>query len=318
MQKNLNSIKIGILGQSNLSAHVLSKFEKAGSLCITGIHGTRNPGGYYHLDSCEELIDMSDAFLISDLAWSDFASISNLVKNSKHVYLENACLLTIGEIKRLGSLATEAGVIVQLGLKHRYHKVYRILKSYELKPRIIECSRFMKFTENATSISVISDLMMHDIDVVLTIAGSGVKAISATGVGQIYDDPDVVNARIEFYNGCIANLSASKISIKNVHKTQFFQNNSHYTVNFLDQSFKILKNGIETDESKDVMEDVVNDSLLLKENADSAEIFAKEIETFYHCIVENNEPDATIDDFLNTKLVADLICDQLERNYKSK
>ena len=318
MQKNLKSIKIGILGQSNLSDRVLSKFEKEGSLTITGIHGTRNPGAYFHLDSCEELIEISDAFLISDLAWSDFDTISNLVRNSKHVYLENACLLTNGEIKRLGNLADEAGVIVQLGLKHRYHKAYKILKSYELKPRIIECNRFMKYTENATAISVISDLMMHDIDVVLTLAGSGVKSINATGVGVLYDDPDVVNARIEFYNGCIANLSASKISVKNVHKTQFFQNNSHYTVNFLDQSLKILKNGVETNEALDMPGEIPNDSLLLKEIADSTEIFAKEIETFYHCIVENNEPDATIGDFLNTKLVADLICDQLERNYKSK
>jgi predicted dehydrogenase len=314
MQRNSKTLKIGILGRSNLPHEIVQRMEKRGMLKITGIHGTKNPEVYRKIDDFDDFLIEPEAVFISDLSWSDFATVAGLVKHSKHVYLENPCLFSNGEIRKVELLAAEAGVVVQLGLKHRYQSTYRVIRDFDLKPRIIECNRFLKFSENTTSISVISDLMMHDIDVVLTLAGSPVKSINATGVGVLYDDPDVVNARIEFYNGCIANLAASKISGKNVHKTRFFQNNSYYAVNFLDQSVSMLKNGSDNEEF------VLNGTETQKpaQNADSCDIFAVELETFYRCIIDKTSPEASVADFLNTKIVADRIIDQLERNFKRK
>ncbi len=318
MQIKLQMLAIGILGRSNISAKVIQQMEKKGLFHLIGIHGTNKPGKYYFFDQMNEFLGCSDAVIVTDLAWSDFGTISSLIKNSKHVYLENACLLSNSEIRKIENLATEADVVVQIGLKHRYLKSYQILKNFELKPRIIESNRFIKFNEKTTTISVINDLMMHDIDVVLTLAGSPVKAINATGVGILFDDPDVVNARIEFYNGCIANLAASKISGKDVHKTRFFQNNSYYSLNFLDQSLTTLKNGSETEDFLDNDEKSDKSSPSSVQLVDSSDIFAKELETFYHCIADRAEPEARVTDYLNTKLVADLIVDQLERNFKGK
>lgn len=314
MQRNLKTLKIGILGRSNLPPATVQRMEKRGILAITGIHGTKHPDSYRYIDDYEDFMRDPEAVFISDLSWSDFQTLSSLIRQSKHVYLENPCLLTNGEIRKIELLASEAGVIVQLGLKHRYRNTYRVIKDIDLKPRIIECNRFLKFSENTTSISVISDLMMHDIDVALTLAGSPVKSINATGVGVLYDDPEVVNARIEFFNGCIANLAASKISGKNVHKTRFFQNNSYYAVNFLEQSVSMLKNGSDNEELIVPGSDVIPDA----QNTDSCDIFARELETFYRCIADRLTPEASVSDFLNTKIVADRITDQLERNFKRK
>lgn len=314
MQRNSKTLKIGILGRSNLPPVTVQRMEKCGMFKITGIHGTKRAGEYRLIQDFDDFMIEPDAIFISDLSWSDFSTVSGLIRRSKHVYLENPCLLTNGEIRKIELLAAEADVAVQLGLKHRYTSTYRVIRDFDLKPRIIECNRFLKFSENTTSISVISDLMLHDIDVVLTLAGSPVKSINATGVGVLYDDPDVVNARIEFYNGCIANLAASKISGKNVHKTRFFQNNSYYAVNFLDQSVSMLKSGSDNEEF------IINGTEPPKhaQNADSCDIFAQELETFYRCIVERTAPEASVTDFLNTKIVADRIIDQLERNFKRK
>lgn len=284
---------------------------------IAGIFGSTEKG-VYTFDSSDELTRYADAVIISDLAWSDFSSIATVIRSSCHVYLENACLLSNLEMKKIHQLALEAGVVVQVGLKHRYMKTYQLLKEFEMKPRIIETNRFLKYSENSTTLSVINDLMMHDIDVVLTLAGSPVKSINATGVGVIYDDPDVVNVRIEFYNGCIANLAASKVSGKDVHKTRFFQNNSYYSVNFLEQSLTTLKNGEEEEELLISTGKLNKTDHTASEMVTSSAIFARELETFYQCVADNRQPEAHVTDYLNTKLVADLIVDQLERNYKGK
>ncbi len=305
MQKHSKIIKTGLLGARPIPASINRRkiFEWTGYF---GTHADDETG----TEEFEEFITQAEAIVVADLAWSDFQTISDLIRSTRHVYLEHPYLLSNGEIRRLENLALEAGVVVQLGLKHRYAEGFRVIKEFDIRPRIIDCNRQIKFSDKTTHISVISDLMLQDIDVALNLAGSPVKSINATGVGVMFDDPDVVNARIEFYNGCIATLNASKISGKEVHKSRFYQNNSYYSLNFLDQSVSMLRNGSDNEEWIYKPEE--------SDTSQNSDIFARELETFYRCIMDKSLPVANVGEYLNTRLVADQIIDQLERNFRKR
>jgi hypothetical protein len=189
-----------------------------------------------------------------------------------------------------------------------------------LEPRIIECNHYLKRqTHQRTKISLINEILLPDIDIVLSLANSRVKHVSATGVGVLFEDPDVVNARIEFYNGCVATISASKIADKEVHKLRFFQNNNYHTLNFQNQSLRIVTGNDAPEEIEAaIVEEQMDDQINFHKSVNRQEILEKEIESFYYCIVLGTDPVLSLSEFIESRDVADRILDQLERNFSRK
>ncbi|MGB0851047.1 MAG: hypothetical protein ACPGTP_07360, partial [Bacteroidia bacterium] len=212
-------MRIGIIGSGNFSEKVYSALKENASITLVGGFDTPQFSDFESFSSMEDLLQLVDTILVFDIMSSNYATLSEVIKYGKNLYVESPSLCGRRDLRNLEMLAYESGVQIQIGLKQRFYSFYSDLEKYKIVPRILESSRFVKFNKKSTQLSVIDDLMLHDIDVTLKLADAEVKSIYSTAVGVYYKDPDVVNTRIEFYNGCVANLSASKISNKDVHAT---------------------------------------------------------------------------------------------------
>ena len=319
MQVNSKSLNIGVIGKGSFSGEIIDRFIHKGHFGMFSGFKAQKHDDIVTLRSIEELEHASDAVLIFDPAYSDFDLVSGILRLSKHVYLEHHGLLSVSEIRKLSDLAREAGSIFQIGLKHRFNDLNKELIGLEIKPRIIESNRYTVYRENGMHLSLIEDLLVPDIDMTIQVTNSQLKSVYATGVGVLYKDPDVVNARLEFYNGCVANFSASKIAQKEVHKIRFFQNNSFYDINYLTNSLRILK-GDEFDQDEEVAqnEDASDKTTLYQKSVNPVEILEKELDSFYYCITYGKDAVAGPAHVLDIRDATDRIFDQLERNFRSK
>jgi predicted dehydrogenase len=163
------------------------------------------------------------------------------IKMGKHVFVEKPMANTIEEGKAIMEMVKEAGVKLQVGHVERFNPAFTALKGITLNPSFIEVHRLAQFNPRGTEVSVILDLMIHDIDIILSIVKSGVKQISASGVAVLTDTPDIANVRIEFNNGCVANLTSSRISMKKMRKIRLFQKDAYIGIDFLEKNTEIIK-----------------------------------------------------------------------------
>ena len=170
------------------------------------------------------------------------------ILKSKHVFVEKPLANTLEEAKELLKLAKEANIKFQVGHVERFNPAFLALRDHELKPMFIEVHRLAQFNPRGTDVSVILDLMIHDIDIILKLVNSNVKTMSANGVSVMSDTPDIANVRIEFDNGCVANLTSSRISMKKMRKMRLFQKNAYITIDFLEKKTEITK--LKTTEDK--------------------------------------------------------------------
>ena len=152
------------------------------------------------------------------------------LRKGKHVFVEKPIANTIEEARDLVKLAKESNLKFQVGHVERFNPAFLALKDYKLQPMFIEVHRLAQFNPRGTDVSVILDLMIHDIDIILSVTGANARRISASGVAVLSDTPDIANARIELDNGCVANLTASRISLKNMRKSRFFQKDAYIAV----------------------------------------------------------------------------------------
>ena len=283
-------------------------------LTVVGGYDCPSFPDFESFDTLEDLLSVVDSVLVFDILASSYDNLSLVVKYGKHLYIESPGLCGRRDLRNLEMLAYESGTFIQIGLKQRFYSFYDDLEKYEVVPRIIESSRFVKFNKNSTHLSVIDDLMLHDIDVTLKLSRAEVKSIYSTAVGVLYKDPDVVNTRIEFYNGCVANLSASKISNKEVHQAKFFQNNTYCSIDYVRQLLKVQSN-TGNDAGSGEEWGVKTTYRQAKDSDGYISMLEKEINSFYHCIANNVDPIAGISQYLQLQSVTDKIKEQLERNF---
>jgi len=307
-------VRVGIIGTGNFSEKVLQALRANSTINIVGGYDCPPFSDFELFPSLEDLLPVVDSILVFDILASNYDNLSLVIKYGKNLYLESPGLCSRRDLRNLEMLAYESGTVIQIGLKQRFYSFYNDLDKYEVTPRIIESSRFVKFNKKSTHLSVIDDLMLHDIDVTLKLSASEVKSIYSTAVGVLYRDPDVVNARIEFYNGCVANLSASKISNKEVHHTKFFQNNTYCSIDYVQQVLKVQNNTGE--EAISGEEWGVRTCYRQAEDSDGyIAMLEKEVNSFYFCIANNTDPIAGISQYLQLQSVTDKIKEQLERNF---
>lgn len=191
--------------------------------------------------SYEVLLDAVDVVDIVTPTVTHFSLAKTAIEQGKHLFIEKPVAQTVTEAKSLIALARERGVTVQVGHVERFNPAMLAVQGVAMNPMFIEAHRLANFNPRGTDVPVVLDLMIHDIDIVLSLVKSPVKTVSASGVAVVSDSPDIANARIEFENGCVANLTASRISMKQMRKVRLFQKDAYISLDFLEKSAQVVR-----------------------------------------------------------------------------
>ncbi|MFT4660277.1 MAG: putative dehydrogenase [Patiriisocius sp.] len=190
--------------------------------------------------SIPELIDAADVVDVVTPTLSHFDCAQKALTKNKHVFIEKPLTKTVGEAEELIKLNKNSSVKVQVGHVERFNPAFTSVVNELGSPMFIETHRLAQFNPRGTDVSVVLDLMIHDLDIILSVVKNKVSKVSASGVAVLSDTPDIANARIEFENGCVANLTASRISMKNMRKSRFFQGNAYISVDFLERKSEVV------------------------------------------------------------------------------
>lgn len=242
-------LKVGVFGVGFLGKIHLNNWKEIPGVTIVGFFDPSN-------DNAKEVEKiyglkryMDEAALIAQCDIIDIVTPTHLhyevcsmaIKMGKNVFVEKPMANTIEEGKSILNMVKEANVKLQVGHVERFNPAFTSLKDLSLNPLFIEVHRLAQFNPRGTEVSVILDLMIHDIDIILSIVKSDVKNISASGVAVLTDTPDIANVRIEFNNGCVANLTSSRISMKKMRKIRLFQKDAYIGIDFLEKTTEIIK-----------------------------------------------------------------------------
>ncbi len=197
--------------------------------------------GVSRFDSYEALVDAVDVVdIVTPTPFhAELAAIA--IQKDKHVFIEKPVTQTVAEAKMLSELLKHHPVKLQVGHVERFNPAYLAVKEHKVSPLFIEAHRLAMFNPRGTDVSVVHDLMIHDLDILLDVVDSDVKEVHANGVSIVSPTPDICNARIVFENGCVANITASRISMKNMRKMRLFQNDAYLSIDFLEKSVEIIK-----------------------------------------------------------------------------
>jgi predicted dehydrogenase len=242
----------------------------------------------------DELIDACEAIDVVTPTQYHFALCEKAIKKGKHVFVEKPMANTINEAKELVKLVQESKIKFQVGHVERFNPAFLAAQTLKLSPMFIEVHRLAQFNPRGTEVSVILDLMIHDIDAILSLVKSDVKNISASGVAVLTDTPDIANVRIEFNNGCVANLTSSRISIKKMRKMRLFQKDAYISIDFLEKKTEVIK--LKGEEDKNVfafdIETPGGSKTIAIAHPPVPEVNAirKELEEFVSAINSNTQP----------------------------
>ncbi|WP_448607100.1 Gfo/Idh/MocA family protein [Paenimyroides ceti] len=316
-------LKIGVLGAGHLGKIHLRLLNQSEKYELVGFYDplasnaekVAQEFGYRVFKSVDALIAEVDVVDIVTPTLSHYECAVQAIKAGRHIFLEKPISNTVTEAEHIIALAKEYGVKGQVGHVERFNPAFMAVKNKINNPMFIETHRLAEFNPRGTDVPVVLDLMIHDIDAILSVVQSKVKEIHATGTAVISDSPDIANARIEFENGCVANITSSRISMKNMRKARFFQKDAYISVDYLDKICEVVK-------MKNAPE-VPGDFDLILQNAegvkkqiyyDNPEVASNnaildELETFADAINNNTTPIVTLEDGTEALRIAHQIID---------
>jgi predicted dehydrogenase len=319
-------LKIGVFGAGHLGKTHLKLAEASDKLELVGFYdsnletaGIKDLSSKFHLfKSPEALIEAVDIVDIVTPTLSHFEIAKKAIESKKHVFIEKPITHSVEEANELVRLAQYYGVKGQVGHVERFNPAYEAVLPSLTNPKFIETHRLSEFNPRGTDVSVVLDLMIHDIDIVLSVVKSPIQNIHASGVAVISETPDICNARIQFENGTVANFTASRISLKKMRKSRFFQKNAYIAVDFLTKKVEVVK-------MKDATADTNEDMALLLTNAEgekkqiyfenpsikNTNPILEELEHLASCIRENKEPRISLVEGAKALEVADQIIKKL-------
>ncbi|WP_340073554.1 Gfo/Idh/MocA family oxidoreductase [Leptobacterium sp. I13] len=242
-------LKIGVLGAGHLGKIHLRLLQQSEKYELVGFYDPDEKNAqkigkefkYHSFTSIDELIEAVDVVDIVTPTLSHYDCAEKAIKKERHVFIEKPIANTLAEAEKIIRLAKEHNVKGQVGHVERFNPAFVAVKDTVENPMFIEAHRLAEFNPRGTDVPVVLDLMIHDLDIILSIVHSEVKNVNASGVSVISNSPDIANARIEFENGCVANLTASRISLKNMRKSRFFQKDAYISVDFLEKKVEVVK-----------------------------------------------------------------------------
>ena len=242
-------LKVGVFGVGHLGKFHLNNWKEIPGVELIGFYDPDDTNanevaekyGLKRFDDANDLLNKIDAADIVAPTDHHFLLCERAIKKGKHVFVEKPLAQTMDEAHALVKLVKESNVKLQVGHVERFNPAFLAVKDLKLNPMFIEVHRLAQFNPRGTEVSVILDLMIHDIDIILSIVKSDVKYISASGVGVMTETPDIANVRIEFNNGCVANLTSSRISMKKMRKIRVFQKDAYIGIDFLNKKSEVIK-----------------------------------------------------------------------------
>jgi len=314
-------LKAGVLGAGHLGKIHLRLLNQSDKYELIGFYDADETNaknveaefGYKYFNSIDALIEAVDMVDIVTPTLSHYDCALKAIAKGKHVFIEKPITNTVEEAEEIRELLAKHNLRGQVGHVERFNPAFIAIKDQIVNPMFIETHRLAEFNPRGTDVPVVLDLMIHDIDIILSVVKSKVKHVSASGVSVISDTPDIANARIEFENGCVANLTASRISLKNMRKSRFFQKDAYISVDFLEKKCEVVK-------MKDAPENPGDFDMILQ-NAEGIKkqiyfdnpqvsnnnAILDELETFAHAINTDTKPIVTLEDGTKALRVANQI-----------
>ncbi|MBA2423202.1 MAG: Gfo/Idh/MocA family oxidoreductase [Chitinophagales bacterium] len=320
-------VRIGVLGTGHLGKIHLKLIREIKDFDLVGFfdpnddHATQaeNEFGLKRFYDLDALLDEIDAVDIVTNTISHYECAVKALRKSKHIFVEKPLANTLEEAREMIGLAEEARVKAQVGHVERFNPAFLAIQPYFLSPMFIETHRLAIFNPRGTDVPVVLDLMIHDIDIILNVVKSSVKRISASGVAIISSSPDIANARIEFDNGCVANITASRISLKQMRKMRMFQKDGYISIDFLDKKAEIIRLSNKRDSINPFAIELNTGGQETKViNFERPEIkpinsIKLELELFYEAIIKDKDPPVTLVDGYNAMNIAYQIIEKIER-----
>ena len=242
-------LKVGIFGVGHLGKYHLANWQQITGVEVVGFYDPSDKmaqevsekfqlARFLDADALMSAVDAVDIVAPTNF---HFDLCKKAVRKGKHVFVEKPLAHTMDEAREILKLIRESNVKMQVGHVERFNPAFLAIDGLNLNPMFIEVHRLAQFNPRGTEVSVILDLMIHDIDIILSLVKSEVKSIAANGVSVMTETPDIANVRIEFNNGCVANLTSSRISMKRMRKMRLFQKDAYIGVDFLDKKTEIIR-----------------------------------------------------------------------------
>ena len=309
-------LKVGVVGCGHLGKIHTKLLSQSENYKLIGIYDKDNEESIRvsnefkctSFESFDSLLDSVDVINIVAPTPFHFNYAKQAINKNKHVFIEKPVCTTSKESEELIKLGDLKNVKIQVGHVERFNPAFTKVESEISKPMFIESHRLAKFNPRGTDVSVVLDLMIHDIDIILKTVDSKVKDILSSGVSVISETPDIANARIEFENGCVANLTASRVSLKNMRKTRFFQSGKYISVDFLNKESEVVE--IDSDNNaipimtlelaNGIKKNIVFNKPKIKEN----NAILDELNSFAESINKNKVPKVNITDGHNALDIA--------------
>lgn len=316
-------LKVGQIGAGHLGKFHLNNWKNIEGIELVGFCDTDDVNAHavaqkYNLtrfEDAEKLIDACDAIDIVAPTSSHFELCELAIKKGKHVFVEKPLANTMDEAKELVKLAKEANIKFQVGHVERFNPAFLALKGQVLQPMFIEVHRLAQFNPRGTDVSVILDLMIHDIDIILSLVKGNVNYISANGVAVMSDTPDIANVRIEFDNGCVANLTSSRISMKKMRKMRLFQKDAYIGIDFLEKKTEIIRLNTPGDKNVFTFDIDTNNGkktiAIANPVVEDVNAIKMELELFRDAIVKNTDTPVSVVDGFRAMEVAHQILEKI-------
>jgi predicted dehydrogenase len=322
-------VKIGLLGAGHLGKIHLACLQSINTIEVIGFFDPNEEtvktihASYphlHHFDSAFDLINHAEGVIIVTPTVTHFELAAYAIQKGKHVFIEKPLTSTLEEAAQLVQLAQNRNIIIQVGYVERFNPAFLSVQNIPLDPLFIEAHRLSIFNPRGTDVSVVLDLMVHDLDLVLKLVQSPLKLVQASGVAVVSNSTDIANARLEFENGCVANLTASRISMKKMRKLRLFQKDTYISLDLLEKQAQIIQLFDEKNKNK------INNGNLLslqteegtkyihvgQNQTEATNAIKMELEAFINSILQQTIAAVTLEESYRTLQVADEIIKKID------
>ncbi len=321
-------LKVGLIGVGHLGKFHLEQWLEIEGTEMAGVFDLdtercrqiKELYGVHVFGSVEELLENSDVVDIVTPTINHFDLAEKAIKKSKHVFIEKPMTQNLEEAEQLIALVKESGVKCQIGHIERFNPAILSIADMKVLPRFIEAHRLAQYNPRGTDVSVVLDLMIHDIDIVLALVKSNVKKVSASGVSVISPSYDIANARLEFENQAVANLTASRVSLKNMRKTRLFQKDAYIALDFLNKESEVVSFA-KSGQTQDgvifpikIDEETVKEISIRNPKSPDTNAIGLELRAFVQAIVQNETPIVSVEDGYAALSIAYQVIEKIENS----